>query len=56
MPPQEVPRPQPVKATNAESDASFISVPRVAATVGILVAIMVLVFFLVQALQMTTAD
>lgn len=36
-----------------EGDASFISVPRVIGTVGILAAVMVLVFFLVQALQMT---
>lgn len=45
--------PHPRKPARAEGDASFVSVPRVIATVGILIAIMGLVFVLVWALELT---
>ena|GEM_PF-4362549 len=50
--------PEPVKApprpaARIEGDASFVSIPRVIATVGILIAIMGLVFVLVWALELT---
>ncbi|TQL75864.1 hypothetical protein FB566_1379 [Stackebrandtia endophytica] len=51
--PPEPAGPAPRAPVRAEGDASFVSVPRVIATVGILIAIMGLVFVLVWALELT---